>query len=416
MFVLPKLKTLFSTNKAHYFVALILSTLMLGYAPSSIALALLVVYCAIFFFTNKKFYSFKDLALLLPIILYVWFLTTYLWTLNEGLTLKGLGRMLALFLVPCSFLIIPKFTLDQFKFILNTYTCSNLLFGVLFIISAFIRYMKSRSFTEFTYHDLTLDFELNAIYVSAFFSISFFYLLLKSQKRPYELFALIFLLFLLILLSSKSILFCTILGTLLFGFRQFYFKRIKFLKLVFGGILILLIISFSSKEILKRVEEELVINSREKISLQQVLEKDHFSKVYPWTGTSIRLFQLRLLKEQIQEKRIFLKGFGLFASRDDLKKRHLKYGTYKGYHLYNYHNNYAQTFAESGIFGLFLILLIIALNVLMAIRSKYFLFIFFSILIPIWFFTESVLWVQRGLFFFIIFYCLFNRSIFTVRK
>ena len=126
----------------------------------------------------------------------------------------------------------------------------------------------------------------------------------------------------------------------------------------------------------------------------------------------MRLLQLRILYEQIVEESIFWNGFGLYASRENLKKRHLKFDTYHGYHTKNYHNQYAQIFSETGIFGLSLLVLILLINFMKALKLKSFLFLSFAITIPILFFSESFLWVHRGIIFFILLYCLFNRTAF----
>ena len=132
-----------------------------------------------------------------------------------------------------------------------------------------------------------------------------------------------------------------------------------------------------------------------------------------WTGTSFRLFQLRLLKEQIEEDNIFWKGFGLFASRVDLEKKHKSYNTYKGFYTYNYHNQYAQIMAESGIIGFLILIIFLFLNFKNAYLSLNYTFIYISFILIVTFFTESFLWVQRGLIFTTIFTSLFNRTKFT---
>ena len=142
----------------------------------------------------------------------------------------------------------------------------------------------------------------------------------------------------------------------------------------------------------------------------EVLEKEEFGKVYYWTGSSIRLFQLRILKEQIEEENIILKGFGLFASKQNLEQRHKNYDTYFKFHYYNYHNQYAQTLSETGVLGLVILLSILICVWIRGIKSKNFLIIMFSLMMSFVFFTESVLWRQRGLFLFIIFYCLLIKT------
>jgi len=191
-------------------------------------------------------------------------------------------------------------------------------------------------------------------------------------------------------------------------FKPFsYFKNIK---LIFIAILVTLVVILISSRVINRFFEEKTTN------IQEILYKQKFNKIYPWTGTSIRLLQLRILHEQIEEESIFWQGFGLFTSRDNLKKRHLKFNTYFGYHTYNYHNQYAQIFSEAGIFGLLLLVLMLFYNFKKALKTKNFLFISFAIIIPIVFLTESFLWVQRGIIFFTVFYCLLNRTNFNSLK
>lgn len=397
-------------NIGHYLVALVLSTLMLDYAYASICLGLFFTYTILDFIVNKERRLNLDVKLFLPVLLFLWFAATYFWSIDKDLTLKGIGRMLSLILVPIGFFLVPKFSKKEFVIVMQIFTISNFIFGSLFLVLSFIRYIKTENFNEFSYHNLVLDFELNAIYVSAFYSISFIYLLTKKKKSSFDVFCLIFFFTLIILLSSKTILFCLLFASFIIGINKLKNSRIKIVEIIWALIILCLIGFFATKEISRRVKEEFShVNSYEKSSLLQVLEKKEFSKVYPWTGASIRLFQLRLLKEQIEDEHILSSGFGLFASRVDLEKRHIKYGTYNGFHNYNYHNLYAQVLSETGVLGFFLLLVVLSMNFISAIKSTNLLFLFFSFLVPVWSFTESILWVQRGLFFFIILFCLFNR-------
>ncbi|WP_370477435.1 O-antigen ligase family protein [Tamlana flava] len=416
MSAITPINKIFNNNLSVYVVGLLLATLMLDYGFGSFSLVLLVFYSLFKFFTKNNNEVFFDYKLTFPVLLFLWFSVTYFWTIDKSLTLKGIGRISALFLVPFAFCFLPKFTRLEFFKILKAYTVVNFFLGIVFVITSLIRFLESRKLTEFTYHDLVSSFNLNAIYVSVFFSLSFFYLFLKPKKRIYEIVFLIFFLMMIVLLSSKTIIFCLLIGIIFIGWKKVKNRTPKLVEIVLTFLVICLIALLATKEITKRVNEEFVINSDEKTNLLQVLEKDKFSQVYPWTGTSIRLFQLRLLKEQIETEHVFLNGFGLFASRIDLKKRHEQYGTYKGYHIYNYHNCYAQVLSETGIIGLLLFLFLLSSNIVFALKSNNLLFVFFSFVAPVWSFTESFLWVQRGIFFFIIFYCLFNRTEFYENK
>ncbi|WP_417874235.1 O-antigen ligase family protein [Xanthomarina gelatinilytica] len=389
-----------------YLIALILSTLLIGYAPSSIALGIFLFFVLIYVIINKPKITIEPM-LLLPIGLYVFFCASYFWSVDPLHTIKGLGRLVPLLIFPFAFSSIPKFTLKQYHIILSYFSISNVILGVLFIITASINFIHTKSFSVFTYHELVLFLDLNAIYVSVFFSISYFYLLSKQHKKSLEKGAIVFLGILILLLSSKMMIVAFVLCNIIF---LVFYKGISYLKNYKTLIVILAlttVFTATSHQVIKRF----IIEST--TDFNEVLHKEKFNKIYPWTGSSIRILQLRILKDQIQEENIFWKGFGLYASRNNLKERHINFNTYYGYHKYNYHNMYAQILSELGIFGLLFLLLILILNTKKAIQSKNFLFVIFNVIFIMIFLTESLLWVHRGIFLFTILFCLLNRTKFN---
>lgn len=392
-----------------YLLGITTSFLLLGYAYSSIALGAFITYTFFFYFKNLKKPTFT-LQLFLPVLLYLYLALTYFWSMDKALTLTGAFRLLSLLLVPIAFSIMPKISVRQLKIILKFFTTANVVLAVFFIVSASIRYFETKDIQQFTYHNLVQDLDLNAVYVSAYFALSFFYVISGRQKKIMHLFLALFLLVMILLLSSKTIIFITITGIVVY-LMKFIKNPVSFFKKKWSIILLgLLAVFILSKPIINRIIAE------SKTNFEEVVNNEKFNKVYPWTGTSFRMLQLRILKEQIREERIFFSGFGLFASRDNLKERHIALNTYPGYHTYNYHNLYAQVLAESGVIGLLLLLTLIFFLLYKASKTKSFIFFMFGILMTIWFFSESVLWVQRGVLFFIIFYCAFVNASFKELK
>lgn len=400
-----KIKSILNSQEfLAYLLGLTLSTLLIGYAPSSIALGIFIIFSLRFSLIHKNKIKI-DFYLLLPMLVYIIFVLTLFWTVNQSQTKIGLERTIALFLVPFAFFIIPRVSLKNYKLVLNIYTVSNILFGLFFLICALINYNKTKSINAFTYHNLVSVLDLNAIYVSIIFSISLFYLMSKNKKNIKDKIAVLFFLVLLVLLSSKIMFVVLLMGVVAY----LYCNKINILstkKIIFLSVILVLVISLGSVSLMKRVLLE------KDTKLNEVITKKEFGNVYPWTGSSIRLLQLRILKEQVEEESIFWKGFGLFASRENLKKRHLKFGTYSGFHNYNYHNQYAQIFSETGIFGLILLIITIIITFIKGLKAKNFLVIMFSVVIGAIFFTESFLWRQQGLFLFIVLYCLMLRTSF----
>ena len=101
--------------------------------------------------------------------------------------------------------------------------------------------------------------------------------------------------------------------------------------------------------------------------------------------------------KKLEEKGIH---YNVFQGNDEVE----------GYQKKNFHNQYLQTFAELGVVGFILLLLILGVNLKNALKNKDFLHIAFAILMISLFLTESFLWRQTGALYFIIFYCLFNNN------
>jgi len=393
----------------YYLLALTLSTILVGYAPSSITLVIFCVFAIRHAIINKTKIK-VNTFFCLSIFLYALCCVSYFWTANQALTLKGIGRLSVFFLVPTIFAIIPKFTIRSILIVLNGFTISNIILGVFFLIVATLNYFKSGDLTVFTYHDFVDVLDLNAIYVSVFYALSYFFLLSKKLKKQIDYFGLFFLGTCILLLSSKTTTAAFLLGNIIYFIFYKGISALKSTKAIVVLLITILVITITSHEVVNRILMEKTTN------LEEVLNREKFNKVYPWTGTSIRLLQLRNLKGQIEKDDVFWKGFGLFASRENLRERHLAFNTYYGYHGYNYHNMYAQILAELGIFGLLVLLAILGLGFKKSIKTKSFLIFVFYFLMTMIFFTESFLWVHRGVFLFVIMNCIFHRTDFLKLK
>lgn len=384
-----------------YLFGISLSTLLLGYAYSSIGFGLFFFFSLRYFITNKNKVQFTR-ALILPMFLYLFFLISYLWSVDKNQTLKGFERTLVFALIPLAFAIIPKVSLKNYHLVLKIFVRVNGFMGIFFLGVAVLSYFNNQTLDVFTYHNLVAILELNAIYVSLVFSICLFYLLALEKRTTLETFLTILFTLLLILLSSKMIIIVLFLGSILLFTRKRLFQKNKN-RILFMVVIAVGAISIASLGLSKRFLSE------RHTAITEVLHKEKFGKVYYWTGTSIRIFQLRLLKEQLEEESILLKGFGLFASKNNLRKRHEGYDTYQHFHTYNYHNQYAQTLAELGIIGLFIVLFMLLEIWKIALKQKEYFFIMFCLLMTMIFLTESILWRQRGLFLFIGLYAFLSK-------
>ena len=75
--------------------------------------------------------------------------------------------------------------------------------------------------------------------------------------------------------------------------------------------------------------------------------------------------------------------------------------------MFNFHNQYIQFFAEIGIAGFIIFIIMVFVNLKIAINRKDFVHFSFAILIISLFLTESFLARQRGVIYFTLMYCLF---------
>lgn len=386
------------------------------------------------FFSTSLYYSKKKLEkpslfLIVPILLFVWICFSYYWSIDIKKTLDSIPKEIALIIIPLSFYLIPKYTKFQKEIILKYYSYSILIYVAYFFIRACIRFLIFKDTGVFFYHgpDNYTDTGLvprllNAIHFSVFVSVAFFYFFNKEVKTISNQLISIVLFVFIILLSSKNIIIVFVL--LVIAHFLYYSKtsnKLRLKNIFILLFLLLLIVSFS--KIKNRFLVEFQSNSKNSLSHSVYNEADegmHYISIYEaWNnkvfkegdyfpGTAFRVYQFRLFTEFLEEEPIFIKGFGYNASQNKLLEKEKKYNLYHGYGLFNFHNQYIQIFAELGIVGFLLLILLLLLNIKNAIKHKDFIHIVFSVLMISLFLTESFLWRQRGVVFFTLFYCLFN--------
>ena len=415
-------------NKAFIPFVLLLVTLPISIAVNNILLGVFFITTLLYIEKNKTNFSF---VYLFPILLFLWMGASYFWSIDVKRTLSAIPKEIALLLVPIAFMIIPSFTKEQKDKIFKYYSYAMLAYVLFFLIRAFIRFIVTNQTSVFFYHGPDNDSDtglvprlLNAIHFSVYVAIAFFYFFIKEHKTKWEqIFSLLLLAFV-ILLSSKNIIIIVVLLILIQVFfyskiaNRLRLRNLTILLLVLGTILsfgkikerFLIEFTSNSEKSLShnvKVNNEVEVNN---ISIYEAWNNEKFTHNDFFPGTSFRVYQFRMFTEFMDEELIFWKGFGLNASLIKLVDKEKKYNLYPGYGSFNFHNQYVQNFAELGVFGFVLLILILFLNTKTAFNSKDFLHIAFSILMISLFLTESFLWRQRGVIFFMAFYCLFNIS------
>ena len=371
---------------------------------------------------RTSFYFTKEM--ILPIILFVWMAISCIWSTDFIGSLHALPKESSLLLLPfcCAIIFIHNKEL-----LIKYYSISISFYIVFFLIKAIFRFFTEENITVFFGHELVTK-DLNAIHISAFVSVAFFYFLTKEIKTKIDYLQLLLLALFLALLNSKSIIFVDILLVGLYFF--FYSKTANKMRL--RNIVMIVIVFFSFlffHRIKEKTEFEFQLNKDNNIghtvipkeivgdriiSMKEAWENDKFEQTDFFSGASFRVYQFRMFLEIMKEENVFFQGLGLNASYKKLEEKGLKYNIFhgneitEGYQKKNFHNQYVQVFSELGFIGFVLLVLILFVNLKNALKNKDFIHIAFAILMISLFLTESFLWRQRGVVFFTAFYCLFN--------
>lgn len=401
--------------------ALVLVTIPLPYIFNSLTIVAFVL-SSILSAKNYKF-SFQS-VLFYPIALYILMALSIIWTIDFKITFEALSKELALLLLPFCFFIIQFSKAEKLK-ILSYFSHAIFAYCIYYLIKASIRYFLTNDSSVFFYHELvTLD--VNAIHVSVYCVVSFFYFLVKINKTIFDKIAIILLALFTILLSSKNIIITFIILLLIFAF----YNRKKAIKKSYIYIFLILLITVSVlffSKIKDRFEIEIQSTGTEKtrnnsvsdseavynVTINEAWNKDKFLYNDYFPGTALRVYQIRIFKELLVEENIFFTGFGLNASWIKIKEKRIEHNLYPGYEGFNFHNQYIQNFADLGVFGFILLIIMVILTLKIAIKNKDFIHFSFAVLMISLFLTESFLWRQRGVVFFTMLFCLLNTSMIT---
>jgi|694.fasta_scaffold00822_30 O-antigen ligase len=422
------------SNSSFIPALLVLITIPLSFAINNIALALFLL---VVLLTFKKSYFKFQINLILPITLYFLMVVSYFWTIEKKNTLSGISTEIFLLLIPLAFLFSKGFSLAQKQKLISFYSYSMVILALFFSIRALVRYFMQDDIRVFFYHGENEDDYglvpklLNAIHISVFVAVAFFHFFTKEIRSKADYFFSVVLFGFLLLLSSKNMVLAVILLVLIYIF--FFSKtahKMRLRNLIVFGLLIAII--FSIGRIKQRFQVEFQTNTDKSlsanviegipvgvhyVSIKEAWTNEMFTPNDYFNGTAFRVYQFRLFLEMMNEDKIFWKGYGLNASYPKIEAKGVAYNVYEGdhsnngYQKMNFHNQYVQVFAELGVFGFLILVLMLGLNLKNALKSKNFVHFVFAFLMISLFLTESFLWRQRGVVFFTMLYCLFNSGI-----
>jgi hypothetical protein len=410
-------------NFINLLIFIVLISIPLHYTINSISVGCFFIISLI----NNKTKIKINFDLLLPIFLYLLMFLSCLWTTDKTISFNSLSKEIPLLIIPLSFIFLKNTENINTQKVIQYYSYFVVVLSLFFILRSTYNYFLLKNIEVFFFHNLVTK-DLNAVHFSVFVSIAFFYFWTKEVKTTKDIITAIFLAFFLFLLSSKNIIFITILLSII---HFFYFSKsankMRLRNVIILGIILMSIFSFSL------IKERLIFEFKIKkesnightvikqedvgsniISMKEAWSNQKFNQTDFFSGSSFRVYQARLFFEFLKEENIFWTGFGLNASYKKIEEKGIQNNVFQGnefiegYQKKNFHNQYIQVFAELGILGFILLVLILIVNLKNAIKHKDFIHIAFAVLMISLFLTESFLWRQRGVVFFTAFYCLFN--------
>ncbi|MBC7640943.1 MAG: oligosaccharide repeat unit polymerase, partial [Flavobacterium sp.] len=298
-------------NPVFIFVILILITIPLALILNSVLIGLMAIFT---FFYFKKINFKIDKELFLGIILYLLMLLSMFWTIDSDRTASAIIKEIPLLIIPICFLCFKPFTETQKNKIIQYYSYGIFLLTIFYLLKATLRFFISNNNEVFFYHELVTK-EVNAIHVSVYVAIAFFYFFTKPIKKILDFVILAILFLMVFLLSSKNII-VVFLGLIVI-YHLFYSKlshqlRLKNLILV-GVILISFTFIGRIKDRFKQEYETIMTDSTVNdvisknneivynVSIKQAWTNTIFRANDYFPGTAFRVYQFRIFLEMMKE-------------------------------------------------------------------------------------------------------------------
>jgi O-antigen ligase len=205
------------------------------------------------------------------------------------------------------------------------------------LVVAGVRYGQTHDPAVFFYHDLTAVLSVNAVFFSGFVLMAQLFLLSVANSGWLRIALLIFFTGIMILLASKLLLAMLVLVYLVYMVVRY---RVRTGRRQFQGLMALVVVVTGALAFTRNP-----VGDR----YQDIVE-------HRINGISLRLFIWHSAGEILDEEHAWAFGISPGDSQDLLDGKYLEAGMSKGYLSYNFHNEYLEVLAHSGVFGLLLLL------------------------------------------------------------
>ena len=283
--------------------------------------------------------------------------------------------------------------------------------GLLFIFlitASFIRFNQTGNSSEFFYHQLVSPLHYNAVYLSAYTGILLLWLICSSAFTQYPLYVRIFLISVLysflILLASKTII-AAVTVLIFYEIARKSFTSDNKRKYYYGISILLLLLAvlfFTKNPLSRRFKEVQAIDMR-------ILKNEQYATDMYFNAVQFRLIAWKFSLQLVNEKSGYLAGVGAGNAQPLLNEKYKEAKMYVGetetkpggYLNFNAHNQFIQTYLQTGIIGVLLLLLMLFFFFREAYVQKNRMLVYTGLIITVFFISESVLEGQLGMLLFL---------------
>ena len=331
------------------------------------------------------------------------------WSHDKEQALKDIQRQLAILLFPLV-LSISGLQLHQYKkrlLILFGFTC---VLAILYLYANAIDIIlynhlpvKSLFFPFFINQNFSSPVGMHATYLAMYVAISiavFLHLSLQEKKnslRYIYTISLIILLAGLLQLASKSVLIATLIF-LTIGFPLFMLAGTGRVKFIIVSLIVSLIVLFGITRI-DSFKKRYVAELKDDLARGSVNNESLEPRVTRW----------RCALQLTRQSPVI--GYGSGSEKRLLKEKYFENKLYISYlNEFNAHNQYLSFLIKTGALGLIVFLITLIAGFVAAWRSRDVVFASFMILISIVSFSENILDVNKGIFFYAFFFSFFVKT------
>lgn len=313
-------------------------------------------------------------------------------------------KKLAFATLPLLFMAIIPLSAAIKKSIMLTIACYTCVLLIYLVANAYSSYIRLHNPEVFFYHQLVKPIQHNAVYLSAYISFTTLFILSLIGKQDHyknRLWILLIILYIfLFLLASKTILTITTFILLFETYQLTGISKSRQLKIITAaGVFVVITLLFTFNNPVRNRFREVIQTDL------SILSGNQYDPGMYLNAVQFRLAAWKFSWLLVKEKGSYLSGLGPAYAQEALNRKYKEARMYTGEHPdtpggylnLNAHNQFVQTFLQSGIIGLVALLLFLYYLFKAAFLQKNKLLKYCCIIISVFFLTESVLEGQYGI-------------------